>query len=156
MPAHILFSWRNFRAASPHFGGATGLTLGLLNDSSPIGICISGRERNGSWRSRLKCFRQNGCHFHCGWARRCMRKARCSRWVHPRNCRGGTGRAARIVVYRTSLATCTRGAMHVRMVSSMRGKRYGARCSLFPSSCQSFIALLLLSVLPSFSSLIGF
>src|SRR6266850_7423518 len=156
MLACILFSWQNFRAASPLLGGATGLIMGLLTESSPIGICRSGGQRNGSWRSLLKCFRQNGRRFHCGWANRCTRKARHSSRVHPRNCCGGTGRAARIAAYRTSLVTCTRGAMHVRIVRSMRGKRYGARCSLFPSSCQSFISLLLLSVLPSFSPLIGF
>src|SRR6267142_1052119 len=156
MPACILVSQRNFRAASPLGGGATGLTVGLLNDSSPVGICRSGGWRNGSWRSRPKCFRQNGHHFHCGCARRLVRKARRSRHVHPRNCCGGTGRAARIVAYRMLLVTCTRGAMHVRIVSSMWGKMYGARCFLFPNSCQSFILLLLLSLLPSFFPLIGF
>src|SRR6267142_6483195 len=156
MLAHILFSRRNFRAASPQLGGATGLFVGSSNDTSPTGICRSGGRRNGSWRSHLKCFRQNGRRFHCGWARRCARKARRSSCVHPRNCCGGTGRAARIVAYKTSLVIFTRGAMHVRIVRSLRGKRYGARCFLFPSPCQSFISLLLLSVLPSFSPLIGF
>jgi len=142
MPACTLVSWRYFRAASPLGRGTTGLFMGSLNDASPIGICRSDCQRNGSWRSHLKCFRQNGHRFHCSWARRCARKARRSGQVHPRNYHGGTGRATRIAAYRMSLVTCTRGAMHERIMSNMQSKMYGTRCFLFPNSCLSFILLL--------------
>ena len=85
-----------------------------------------------------------------------MRKGRRSSRVHPRNCRGGIGRAARIVAYKMSEVICAWGAMHERILSNMQGKRLGVRCSLFPSLCQSFISLLLLSVLSSSFPLIGF
>src|SRR6266850_5655280 len=156
MPACILVSRRFFRAASPLGGGATGLFMGSSNDASPSGICRSGCHRNGSCRSRLKCFRQNGRRFHCGWLRRCARKGRRSSRVHPRNCRGGTGRATRIAAYKMSEAICVWGAMHERILSNMRDRRWGAKCSSFPSFCQSFISLLLLSILSSSFPLIGF
>ena len=122
---------------------------------SPVGIDSHTSRRNGSCRRSLKCFRQKGHLLHSGWDRRCARNARHSSCVHPRNCHGGTRRAARITAYSTLLATCTRGAMHksidMRIVGSAWVEMYGAWCFLFPSFPQSFILPLLPSLSSSFS-----